>query len=72
MYYEDEYPQLNLINHNFENGSALHIAAEHDNRKLMLYLLSHGLSVCPPYVRYIDHLIVHQKSRCIHFRVLCH
>lgn len=47
MYIEEEYPQLHLFDTVFENGDlSLHIAVQIDDHKLMLYLLTGGLSVC--------------------------
>jgi len=45
MYIEEEYPQLELLETVFENGDlSLHVAVQIDDHKLMLYLLTGGLS----------------------------
>ena len=46
MFYVNEYPNLNLLNIQFENGdNCLHIAVRNHASKLIYYLLTNGVSV---------------------------
>ena len=46
MSLNEEYPSLDLLDYQFENGdNALHVAVRNKNYNLILYLLTNGISV---------------------------